>query len=105
MRRIIPLVFQHILSTAPNRWGVFDLDATEFGEDQRTGYLAAYPEGDEKPSWLLKVYSTTNVQNLEQDVQDVYFKSMKLDEDNRTIVIENETGNTFTVDIDNREVK
>ena len=81
------------------------LDATEFGKDQRTGYLAAYPEDGDKPLWLLQVYQTTKVGHLEQDVQDVFFKSMKLDAEHRQLLIENELGNKFLVDIDNRTVK
>jgi hypothetical protein len=81
------------------------LDATPFGKDQRTGYLAAYPENDDEPVWLLKVYTTTRVEHLEQDVQDVFFTKMELDADKRQLLIENESGNSFVVDIDSKSVK
>lgn len=81
------------------------LDATPFGKDQRTGYLAAYPENGDEPLWLLKVYSITKIEHLEQDVQDVFFKTMRLDEKNRQLLIENETGASFIVDIDKKVVK
>ena len=81
------------------------LDAREHGKDQRTGYLAAYEEDGDEPLWLLKVYDTPRIEHLEQDVQEVYFSRMSLDAENRQLLIENELGNTFVVDIDSKTVR
>ena len=80
------------------------LNANVFGKDQRTGYLAAYEGEGEEPLWLLRVYETTKVDQLEQDVQEVYFLSMGFDMERRQLHIENELGNSFIVDIDDKSV-
>ncbi len=67
------------------------------GFNQMGGYLAAYDESTGAQIWTLKVYDNQRVPSKEGDVQDVFFKSMKLQADGN-LLIENERGARFLVD-------
>lgn len=67
------------------------------GFDQMGGYLAVYDESSGAKIWTLKVYDNQRVPGKEGDVQDVFFKSMKLQPDGK-LLIENERGARFIVD-------
>jgi hypothetical protein len=80
------------------------MDAKVDDQPQRTGYLAAVKADTDEQLWLLRVYELTHVDNLEQDVQDVFFKSMSIEPSTGQLLIENEQGQTFSVDVVNRTV-
>ena len=67
------------------------------GFDQMGGYLSAFDENSGEQLWTLKVYDNKRDPEREGDVQDVFFKSMALQEDG-TLLIENERGARFIVD-------
>lgn len=67
------------------------------GFDQMGGYLTAYDEDSGEQLWTLKVYDNKRDPEREGDVQDVFFKSMALQDDG-TLLIENERGARFIVD-------
>ncbi|MQA91248.1 MAG: hypothetical protein GEU90_13625 [Gemmatimonas sp.] len=74
------------------------------GLDQMGGYLAAYDVDQGMRLWMLKVYDNLRRPDREGDVQDVFFRSMKLEIDGR-LLIENERGERFLVDPDSRSVE
>lgn len=74
----------------------------EFG--QHAGVLVARNVKTNKPLWSLKIYDNRRVPGLEGDVQDVYFQSMAFDGEGR-LLIENELGRRFAVDVVARTVK
>lgn len=59
------------------------------------GMLAAYDASD-REVWRLKVYETPRRPELEGDVQDVWFRSLRAD--GGKLLIENERGERFEVD-------
>jgi hypothetical protein len=67
------------------------------GFDQMGGLLTAYDEESGEQLWTLKVYDNKRDPEREGDVQDVFFKSMTLQDDG-TLLIENERGARFIVD-------
>lgn len=73
------------------------------GFDQMGGYLAAYDEASGEQLWTLKVYDNKRSPDREGDVQDVFFKSMSLQDDG-TLLIENERRARFIVDVESRTV-
>jgi hypothetical protein len=73
------------------------------GLDQMGGYLAAFDEDGDNQLWTLKVYDNKRDPKREGDVQDVFFKSMTLQDDD-TLLIENENGSRFIVDVDSKSV-
>lgn len=81
------------------------MDALSMGYGQRTGYLAAYDEKDNRLLWMKKIYTIEFIEHLEQDVQDVFFMGMTLNQADRSITIENEIGGIYAIDIDKRSVQ
>jgi hypothetical protein len=71
---------------------------------QRTGYLAAYRGASDERLWRLRVYELHIDPRLEGDVQDVYFKSMTAAKDGHELLIENERGDRFEVDVHTQTV-
>lgn len=79
-----------------------EMQGVRHGLDQSTGYLVAIDPATNERLWVLKVYETSNVPGLEQDVQRRYFKRMELIEGRDALQIENETGQRFIVDLAQR---
>ena len=73
----------------------------EFG--QVGGILTATDARKGKLLWSLKVYDNVRRPGLEGDVQDVFFTQMAFDAQGR-LVIENERGQRFAVDVQTRQV-
>jgi len=76
------------------------LSRKEAGDGQRLGYLAAYQGDTDELLWRVRVYTIQAVPHLEGDVQDVFFTAMRLSPDGRQILVDNELGRHFAVDID-----
>lgn len=74
----------------------------EFG--QVGGVLSARNAASGALLWSIKVYDNRRQPGLEGDVQDVFFRSMAFDAKGR-LVIENETGRRFAVDVATRSVE
>lgn len=101
-----------------SRIGVPDVPAVEFegkryaqidnGEnehlDQRTGYLAVTDTSTNQRLKTIKVYDVAFDRDLEADVQDVFFIRLELQAEKRRLLIENEHGRCFWVDVDNGTV-
>lgn len=69
--------------------------------DQRTGYLAVIDSRTNQRLKAIKVYDVAFDKNMEADVQDVFFLRMELQADKRRLLVENERGKRFFVNIDN----
>lgn len=80
-----------------------NLRATEAEFGQVGGVLSARDARSGTLLWSMKVYSNVRQAGLEGDVQDVFFRSMAFDEQGR-LVIENERGARFAVDVAQRTV-
>lgn len=74
------------------------------GLDRTTGYLVAVDPASGERLWTLKVYDSGNIEHLEKDVQWIFFKSMALVEGRDELLIENEVGNRYRVDLQQRTV-
>ena len=82
-----------------------ETDGLMHGLDQRTGYLVAADAATGTRLWALRVYEVRMIPGLESDVQDVFFRSMSLQEDGRSIVVEDELGRRFAIELSTRSVK
>jgi hypothetical protein len=71
-------------------------------DGQVGGLLAAYA-ADGGLLWTLKVYDNRRSDDLEGDVQDVFFSELSLEPDGRLRIV-NENGDTFLVDVNMRNV-
>ena len=74
------------------------------GIGQNSGLLAAWRPDAERPDWVIAVYPVTYREILERDVQEVYFTEMKQDGDRPVLIVTNERGARFEVDVTTRKV-
>ena len=70
-------------------------------DGQIGGILGAF-DASNRELWRLRVYENVRMPDVEGDVQDVYFRSMRAD--GRKLLIENEVGERFEVDTVSRRV-
>lgn len=77
----------------------------ERGLGQNGGYIAAVDVASGKEEWLLKIYDVEYDPALEQDVQDVFIKSMSKPFFSKKLKIVDELGRKFTVDTVSRSVE
>jgi hypothetical protein len=75
------------------------------GTRQRTGWLDAYRGTSQAQLWRVRVYALKIDPKLEDDVQDVFFRSRVASPDGREILIENERGERFALDVRTRDVR
>ncbi|WP_051378134.1 hypothetical protein [Derxia gummosa] len=75
------------------------------GLDQRTGWLAVVDEAGGQRIAVIKVYAVEFDPDMEADVQDVFFTRLELRAAERCLLVENERGGRFIVDIDSREAR
>ncbi len=68
-------------------------------QDESGRYLAAYDVATDKLLWGVKVFDTPQIADLERDVQAVFFASMQLDADAHALLIANERGRHFAVNL------
>jgi hypothetical protein len=80
-----------------------NLDASEAEFGQVGGVLRARDARTGVLLWSLKVYPNARQPGLEGDVQDIFFRSMAFDDENR-LVIQNERGARFAIDVTKRTV-
>ncbi|MCR4285255.1 MAG: hypothetical protein NUV97_04420 [archaeon] len=62
------------------------------------GYVEAINVKTNERIWLKEIYKQKYVLGLESDIQEVYITSIKIK--NNKIIIQNEAGKEFTLDID-----
>lgn len=80
-----------------------NLGASEAEFGQVGGVLSARDAKKGALLWSLKVYDNKRKAGLEGDVQDVFFRSMAFDASG-LLLIENELGQRFSVDVEARKV-
>lgn len=78
------------------------VDGLRQGFDQSTGYLVATDVASDRKLWSVKVYEVEVVPGLELDVQRLYFKSMSLVPGRDELLVENESGGKYIVDLKRR---
>ena len=76
---------------------------SDIGEKQNGGFVEAHEIASGKLLWRVKVYSTAYKSGLEKDVQDVFITSLALK--NGELIVENEKGEEFAVDLKTRKVR
>lgn len=70
----------------------------------KPGMLYAYNEKTGNKIWELPVYRCPIISDLETDLQEIYFKSMKVIENGKLLFIENENSEKFSVDLAERKL-
>ena len=92
----------------PVRFGGIRYEAMPWGKarglDQNGGYVAAIDEKTGEELWLLKVYDVGYDGDMEEDKQDVFVTGLEIDGAGRRLTVENEAGDSFSVDLASRKV-
>lgn len=78
-------------------------NAKDYGFTSVTGFLKATDTESGETLWVKRVYTVTVDDSMERDVQDVFFRSMELSSDSRSLLIENERGKHYSVDLETGE--
>ena len=68
-----------------------------------TGCVEAWEEKSGKLLWRVQVYTVPYDDQRERDVQDVFIRSLKIEDG--SLLVENEQGARFTVDLQSHAVK
>lgn len=70
--------------------------------DDRMGYVVATDTTSGEELWRVRIYSVQINPVLEEDVQHIFITSLKVS--GRTLLIDNERGDKYTLDVDTRRV-
>jgi hypothetical protein len=71
---------------------------------QNGGYVAAIDEKTGKEQWLVKIYDAPPSDGKEQDKLDIFITHIELDSDPRYLLVTNERGAVFRLDLQTRAV-
>ena len=71
---------------------------------QNGGYVAAIDEKTGKEQWLVKIYDAPPSDGKEQDKLDIFITHIELDSDPRYLLVTNERGAVFRLDLRTRGV-
>ena len=74
------------------------------GFEQAGGVVAAVDGKTGAELWALKVYAVAFEPGEERDVQEVYITALKVDADGRHLLVTDERGRVFAVDLQTRKV-
>lgn len=74
------------------------------GLEQNGGYIAAIDEKSGEQKWLVRVYPVYYDSHKEADKQDVFIRKLAWGGSNQEIIIENELGEIFALDLINLKV-
>lgn len=75
------------------------------GLGQNGGYIEAFDQAGGKSWWLLQVYQINYAKNMEEDVQDRFIVKLESTTDGANLLVTDETGHRFEVDLANRAVR
>lgn len=92
----------------PVQVGALEIRALHWGRDaglaQNGGYIEAYAPGATAPAWRLRVYEIIYDDEMEEDVQDCFIKSMSLTPQG-LLHITDEQSRQYLVNLDTRHVE
>lgn len=76
----------------------------KLGYEQKGGFLVATDQKSNEMLWHVRVYQIQYIEGKETDVQEVFFTRMELLPGRTEILIENELGKQFVVNLETRSV-
>ena len=74
------------------------------GTGQSGGVIHAHHPKTKKLLWSVQVYKTSYDKDLEEDVQDVFIKSLSFDEDHNLLIMSDEKSRVFVLNLTTRKV-
>lgn len=73
-------------------------------DPQNGGFIEAHDPRNQERLWRIQVYKTPYIPNLEQDVQDVFIKSLSYDKVHRLLIVSDEKERLFILNLKNQRV-
>jgi len=73
-------------------------------DPQNGGFIEAHDPRNQERLWRIQVYKTPYIPNLEQDIQDVFIKSLSYDKVHRLLIVSDEKGRLFILNLKNQRV-
>ena len=84
---------------------VFSVPHTPMGEPaQNGGFVEAHNPKTKKLLWRIQIYKTVYDQGLEQDVQDVFIKTLSFDKSHNLLIMSDEKERVFVLNLATRKV-
>jgi hypothetical protein len=77
----------------------------ERGFGQNGGYIAALDARSGRELWTLKIYDVVYEPRMEEDVQDVFIKTMSRSASGNRLEVTDERGRRYLVDLQSRSVR
>lgn len=81
------------------------LFGTPFGYDQDGGIVAARDNSTGRLEWTQRIYAVADDHSIEADKQDVFISALELSPNGQQLLITNERGARFTIQLSDRSVK
>ena len=81
------------------------LFGTPFGYDQDGGIVAARDSNTGRLEWTQRIYAVADDHSIEADKQDVFISALELSPNGQQLLITNERGARFTIQLSDRSVK
>lgn len=75
------------------------------GLEQNGGYVAAIDERSGEELWVRKIYDVEYDDEIEEDKQDVFITGLTVDMAKRVVLVSNERGERFALNVDLRTVE
>ena len=75
------------------------------GFEQNSGVISAVDEATANVLWTIAVYKVVYESDEEADAQDVFITDLKLGADGKTLLVTNEAGKHFSVNLGDQSVK
>ena len=94
---IEPIIYKGIKYTVLH-WAI------DNGSNQNGGYILATLNKSGKKVWGKQLYKTNYSSDLENDVQDVFITSMSLSHEHKSLLVSNEKGYVYKIDLTNQKV-
>ena len=94
---LTPIVTDKAVYSAPH------LRRPEFSM-RNPGFVEAHHPKTKKLLWRIQIYNIKYDPALEQDVQDVFIKTMSLDKKNNSLLISDERSRTYVLDLTTKKV-
>lgn len=95
-------------AVAPVQVGELRIEAVHWGRarglGQNGGYIEAFDTATGKSAWLLQVYKIDYEPKLEEDVQDRFIRQLALACKGHVLLVTDERGQCFEVDLATRQV-
>jgi hypothetical protein len=92
----------------PAHIGPLRIEALHWGRErglgQNGGFIRAVDERTGTEEWVLQVYGIDYDPEMEEDVQDIFIRSIQLVDEDASLLIADERGRHFRVAVESREV-